>query len=96
MNEILLSCKGTIGKIVENKIGDIHVARQFMSIKSFVTNSYLILYLQTIVSELISIAKSMIPGIDRSQILNRFIPLPPTKEQVRITNKLQHLLEYIK
>ena len=30
-NEILITCKGTIGKITINEIGDIHVARQVYS-----------------------------------------------------------------
>ena len=87
-NEILLSCKGTIGKIVINNIGDIHVARQFMSIKSYISNDYLMLYLNTIVSSLNANAKSMIPGIDRKEILTRIINLPPFEEQVRIVKKL--------
>lgn len=94
-DEILLTCKGTIGKIAINDIGDIHVARQFMSIKSFILNDYMVLYLKTIVAYLNSEAKSMIPGIDRNQILTKEIMLPPIQEQNRIAYKVSSLLSQI-
>lgn len=94
-DEILLTCKGTIGKIAINDIGDIHVARQFMSIKSFILNDYMVLYLKTIVAYLNSEAKSMIPGIDRNQILTKEIMLPPIQEQNRIAYKVSNLLSQI-
>ena len=94
-NEILITCKGTIGKITINEIGDIHVARQFMSIRSFILNKYILIYLNTIVSNLNSEAKSMIPGIDRNQILTEEIMLPPIQEQSRIASKVNDLLTQI-
>lgn len=95
LNEILLTCKGTIGKIVINSIGDIHIARQFMSIYSFIPNEFMVIYLNTIIDHLNSEAKSMIPGIDRKQILNKEIMLPPVKEQIRIANKTKMILKKI-
>lgn len=95
INHILLTCKGTIGKIVQNKIGDVHIARQFMSIKSFINLDYTQIYLETIVSSLISEAKSMIPGIDRQQVLNKEIFIPPKKEQERIVIQIKKLLQII-
>ncbi len=94
-NEILLSCKGTIGKIAINSIGDIHIARQFMSIKSYILNSFLILYLNTIVSSLNANAKSLIPGIDRKEILARIIFLPPIEEQKRICERIDSINTYL-
>lgn len=91
-NEILLTCKGTIGKIVINNIGDVHVARQFMSIKSFIDTDYLLIFLNTLVNELNREAKSMIPGIDREQVLSKIIDLPPLMEQKRIANKVNIIL----
>ena len=58
-------------KIANNNVGDIHVARQFMSINSFINKEFLIIYLHTLVAELSSEAKSMIPGIDRNQVLSK-------------------------
>ena len=94
-DEILLTCKGTIGKIAINQIGEIHVARQFMSIKSFILNNFFVIYLSTIVNRLNSEAKSMIPGIDRSQILSKEISLPPFLEQIRIAKKVNKILEQV-
>lgn len=34
-------------------------------------------------------AKGLIPGISREDILNLVIPIPPTKEQENICNKLK-------
>ena len=90
--EILLTCKGTIGKIVINEIGNIHVARQFMSIKSFILDDYIVICLKTIVTYLISEAKSMIPGINRNQLLTKEIMQPPIQEQNRIAKKVSNLL----
>jgi len=94
-NDILLSCKGTVGKIVINNIGDIHIARQFMGIKSFVNREFLIIYLKALISKLVSEAKSIIPGIDRSQILTKEMLLPPENEQLRISNKVNVILAQI-
>ena len=95
LDEILLSCKGTIGKIVKNNIGDCHVARQFMSIKAFIDKDYLIIFLKTLIDILVFEAKSMIPGIDRCQILTKVICLPPLNEQKLISKKIEILLNYI-
>lgn len=95
LDEILLSCKGTIGKIVKNNIGDCHVARQFMSIKTFIDKDYLIIFLKTLIDVLVFEAKSMIPGIDRCQILTKVICLPPLNEQKLISKKIEILLNYI-
>ena len=96
LNEILLSCKGTIGKIAVNKIGNIHVARQFMSIMSFVDECYFLIYLTTIVAKLCANAKSIIPGIDRNQLLMNHVCLPPLKEQIKIGIKASRLLDCLK
>lgn len=95
VDEILLTCKGTIGKIAINTIGDIHVARQFMSIRSFILTDFMVIYLKTIINSLNSEAKSMIPGIDRNQILSKEISLPPIREQIRIANKIKKILHQI-
>ena len=94
-NEILLTCKGTIGKIIVNYIGDMHVARQFMSIKTFINVDYTMFFLKTLVDTLTYEAKSIIPGIDRKQILLKQILLPPMNEQNRIVNKLNLLMQIL-
>ena len=72
-----------------------HVARQFMSIKSFINIDYLVIFLKTLVCELNKEAKSMIPGIDREQVLSKLIIVPPLNEQRRIANKVNFILNQI-
>ncbi len=95
--DILISCKGTVGKVIENNIGTIHIARQFMAIrnKGIINNDYLILYLNTIISQLQRSARGVIPGISRDDILYKEINIPPLKEQDRIVRELNNLFKCI-
>ena len=90
--DLLITCKGTIGAMAFNTIGDIHIARQIMAISSHRINlGYVKVYLESIVHSLKSAANSMIPGIDRSTMLNLLIPLPPLDEQKRIVKRVEEL-----
>ena len=90
--DLLITCKGTIGAMAFNTIGDIHIARQIMAISSHWINlGYVKVYLESIVHSLKSAANSMIPGIDRSTMLNLLIPLPPLNEQKRIVKRVEEL-----
>ncbi len=92
-NDILITCKGTIGKVVINYTGDIHIARQIMNIKPFsIYNIYLYLFLLSYQKFFIEKGKSIIPGISRNDILHILFPLPPLKEQERIVNKVDKLM----
>ena len=92
-NDILITCKGTIGKVAINNIGDIHIARQIMSIKPIkIFNLYLQLFLLSCKNFFIDKGKSIIPGINRNDILTILFPLPPLKEQERIVKKVDELL----
>ena len=80
LNDILLTCKGTVGKIIINNIGEIHIARQIMALRNrsvCIHNKYLKLFLEDVVSYLISKANGLIPGISREDILYLKFPLPP-------------------
>lgn len=66
-----------------------------MSIRSFIPTDFMVIYLKAIINSLNSEAKSMIPGIDRNQILSKTISLPPIREQIRITNKTKKILHQI-
>ena len=37
----------------------------------------------------------MIPGIERANVLNLLIPVPPIEEQQRIVNKLREILPLV-
>ena len=74
MGDILISCKGTIGTIVKNDIGDMHIARQFMAIRpntNCITSDYLHICMIAVVEEIKKDARGVIPGIARDDILNK-------------------------
>lgn len=80
--DILISVKGTVGKITQLRLKKAYIARQIMAISHTrsLSNDYLISYLRWYVTKLRSKARSMIPGISRNDILSSPIPLPPLSE----------------
>ena len=90
--DILISCKGTIGAIVKNDVGDMHIARQFMAIRpdtECITTDYLHLCLIAIIEEIKKDARGVIPGISRDDILTKVFPIPPQNEQRLIVATIQ-------
>ncbi|MCT7689636.1 restriction endonuclease subunit S [uncultured Lactobacillus sp.] len=94
---ILLSVKGTIGKISILDLAQAHIARQIMGIDNMfgIDKKYLQYYIESYVQQLQQKAKSIIPGISRDDLLLAILPLPPIKEQERIVIKLERLLSSI-
>jgi len=92
-DDILLSCKGTIGEIVLNQHGKIHIARQFMAIRSgeAISTDYLIQVLKAQLSLIRKKANGIIPGISRPILLELDVPLPPISEQVRIIKRIDEM-----
>ena len=95
--DILISCKGTIGEVVTNVIGEIHIARQFMAIQTLpkVFAGYIEIYITSIVNNIKRNARGVIPGISREDILQREIALPPLEEQKRIVIEVEKWLDFI-
>ena len=92
LGDLLITCKGTIGEMSFNTIGDIHIARQIMALRSsFVNLKYIQDYLSANIQDLQKQANSMIPGISRDTLLNALVPLPPLIEQARIVSKIKQL-----
>ena len=92
LGDLLITCKGTIGEMSFNTIGDIHIARQIMALRSsFVNLKYIQYYLSANIKKLQKQANSMIPGISRDTLLNALVPLPPLIEQARIVSKIKQL-----
>ena len=91
MGDILISCKGTIGTIVKNDIGDMHIARQFMAIRpntNCIISDYLHICLITVIEEIKKDARGVIPGISRDDILTKVFTIPPLNEQRRIVAEM--------
>lgn len=93
-NELLITCKGTIGAMAFLPIPKAHIARQIMAIDTLGnTNIFYIKYcIENFILSIKAKSKSEIPGIDRSIILNLIIPFPPIEEQQRIVKQLDALL----
>ena len=70
--DLLITCKGTIGKTAFNNIGDVHIARQIMAIRDFsgeLEPRFLKVWLDGFVGQLAKKSKSMIPGFAREDLL---------------------------
>ena len=89
--DLLITCKGTIGKLAFNSVGDLHIARQFMSLQFIepLVSKYLFYCLEERISAIKQMDTGLIPGIDRSIILNQIIQLPPLAEQYRIVAEIE-------
>ena len=89
-NDVLLTCKGTIGEIAINSVGEIHIARQIMALRPSpsIIKEYLATVLQSMINHIKSEANGLIPGISRDVILELLIPIPPLAEQQRIVQAI--------
>ncbi|MCC4435508.1 restriction endonuclease subunit S [Limosilactobacillus reuteri] len=95
---LLLSVKGTIGKIAVLNLPEAHIARQIMGLENIynLNLEFQKYFLENYVEELRSKAKSMIPGISRDDMLLAIIPLPPLSEQSRIAAKIAQLFALLR
>lgn len=96
LNDLLITCKGTIGSIAYNNVGRLHIARQVMAINSLINISYIEIFLRTKIEDFKSQAKSFIPGIGRTDVEQALIPIPSCKEQIKICDAIHLILNRIK
>jgi type I restriction enzyme S subunit len=96
--DLLLTCKGTIGELIILNETKAHIARQIMSLRTSnnINSNYLKYFLESYVLKLKNVAKSMIPGISREDVLSILFPLPSLKEQERIVKKIDEFNLLIK
>lgn len=96
LGDLLLTCKGTIGTMAFNNLGDMHIARQIMAISTLNLDiKYIKLFLESYVNQLQAIAKSFIPGISRDDLNFALIPIPPLNEQKRINERIKEMFTVI-
>ena len=93
--DVLLSCKGTVGEVVLNTLGNLHIARQFMAIRSkapqYILPDYLVIFIKASIETLKKAARGIIPGISREDILELTVMIPPIEEQQRILSRIVEL-----
>jgi type I restriction enzyme S subunit len=92
-DDLLITCKGTVGELIINDIGKVHIARQFMAIRSIVKikTKFTKYFFEYSIETIKERAKGVIPGISRKDILEIFIPLPPLAEQKRIVSQIEKI-----
>lgn len=96
--DVLLICKGSgLGRTALNTYGEVHIARQIMAVRQteYSTPQYLDLLLKWHHESLRRVAKGVIPGISRSDLLSLWVPIPPVREQVRIVEKVRELMQHV-
>ncbi len=94
--DVLLTCKGTVGKVAILELEKAHIARQIMAITPLHDDiNYIAYVMKSNTRNLQQRAKSFIPGIERKDVLNMIIPLPPLEEQHRIVSRLDSILPLI-
>lgn len=93
--DLLITCKGTIGKTAFNNLGEIHIARQIMAVRNFsekLNTGFLKIWLDGFVGKLVEKSKSMIPGFSRDDLILAPYPVFPIEEQSRIVAKVDELM----
>jgi type I restriction enzyme S subunit len=86
--DLLITCKGTVGAMRINTQGEAHIARQIMAVRNNLglNVEFLRIVMASLIVQITSAAKGIIPGISREDLLNMLIPLPPLNEQRHIVN----------
>ena len=88
--DIILSCKGTVGKIAILDEPRVHIARQIMGIRTYSMNvRYIRYFIERMVDGIKEASKGLIPGIERNDVLKLCCPIPPLSEQDRIVNVIE-------
>lgn len=93
--DLLLTSKGTVGNIAILREEKAHIARQVMTIRSFLwckPELHKTFFLSSYVTQLKSFVNGIIPGIAREDVLRITFPLPLLEEQNRIVSIIQKIM----
>lgn len=94
--DLLLTCKGTVGKLAVLDITAVHIARQFMAITAIGFDvEYARIFMEATIAHLRARQKGLIPGIERKDVLDLCLPMPPLAEQQRIVERVRQLQEQL-
>lgn len=95
--DLLFTCKGTVGQIAFNPFARAHIARQVMAVKpiNYDTMGYIKITLSAQVKRIENAARGVIPGIERSTILNGLVSVPPLAEQERIVGRVDEIMSLL-
>lgn len=93
----MITCKGTVGEMAFNEVGEAHIARQIMAIRNLynLNADYLKLCLSFYIEQIRQSAKGLIPGISREDVLSLILPLPPERYQLTVVNRAASLLNIL-
>ena len=95
----MIVCKGSgVGKIAKNNIGKVHIARQIQAIRDeteTIESEYIKICIYNNISDIISKANGLIPGLKRELLLSLSLPIPPLQEQKRIVSVVKEYLSLI-
>ena len=88
--DLLLTCKGTVGEMAFNDFGNAHIARQIVAIRNTygLNVEYLSFCISFYIEEIKAVAKGLIPGISREDILNLILPIPPENYQKLVVSQI--------
>lgn len=95
LGDILITVKGSgVGKTNISNLSQVVIGRQLMAVRPLMINRDFILHYLSTSFEVLQEEKkgTGIPGISRENITERFFALPPLKEQQRILQKLNELM----
>lgn len=95
--DVLITCKGTIGKTAINRIGNCHMARQIMAFRcgEKLLPEYVKMFFDYRTQELQRASSSLFPGISRDIMLNMVIPLPSIETQDQIVKRIKIMFAQI-
>lgn len=98
-NDLLVVCKGAgVGKMAMNDVGDVHIARQIQALRSnseIMNMKFVQMVIAYNITDIISGANGLIPGLKRELLLSLKIPLPPISEQHRIVVEIERWFDLI-